>query len=213
MRFAEPLEAMSDGEVAAARRFLESQVLEEIACHHVGQLVTSLRVQPYNPTGGADPALAVRILFYATALGAVGAYSTFVTEEDGALGAYLRQLLPDHMTRLLAAAGGRLAAVTGGGAQTPGLTAAPVHHVVEGDLVALLRGAPTDVFSARAKAALETELARLQRVEAAQRRQLALPPRKLPPAVRVRGEAARASLTASVRHRPPDRSRRIKREA
>ncbi|RNF26012.1 splicing factor 3B subunit 3 [Trypanosoma conorhini] len=182
--FAEPLHHMSDAELMEVERYAaHEQVLQEIAVHHTGQLVTALRVHDYDPSGGADPSLALRILFYATALGSVGAYTPFVREEDAALAAHLQPLIAAHIRCPLQDgsgcppynAAGRLTA-----SAAAAVSPSPVHNVVEGDLAQLLLHASTSLFSTEAKTDVEAELARRERAEAAQRNVLGLPPRSWP---------------------------------
>ncbi|ESL06168.1 hypothetical protein TRSC58_06162 [Trypanosoma rangeli SC58] len=182
--FAEPLHHMSDAELMEAERYAaQEQVLQEIAVHHTGQLVTALRVHDYDPSGGADPSLALRIVFYATSLGTVGAYTPFVREEDAALAAHLQPLIAVHIRCPLQDGGGHLPynaagrlTATAAAAVSPSL----VHNVVEGDLAQLLLHASTSLFSTEAKTDVEAELARRERAEAAQRKVLGLPPRTWP---------------------------------
>lgn len=175
--FAEPIDALTDTEVDAIIHHYAArqQLLEEVAVHHTGALVTSLNVQEYDPSGGEDPSLTTKVVYYGTILGSVGCYTPFITEEDGALAAYLRPLLREHMRLLL----------------HPGLGQLPyhylqhrsgrgVHHVFEGQWLEAFRQSSASVFSARRKAQLEERLERIRVVEAARRDRLGLPPRKLP---------------------------------
>ncbi|CAD2222439.1 splicing factor 3B subunit 3 [Angomonas deanei] len=179
LQFSEPLDRMRDTEVNFAEDFIRSQPLEEVAVHQTGQLVTQLHTVAYNPTHGADPSLNVRILFYATTLGAIGAYTPLVTQEEGAFAAYLRPLL-QQARRVLVGESGMLPSPLAAQGLSPVFTAAGVHHVVEGDLLYLLRQSATDVFSTRAKANIEEELQETALREARQRQVLGLPPRTLP---------------------------------
>ncbi|KAF8303171.1 putative Mono-functional DNA-alkylating methyl methanesulfonate N-term/CPSF A subunit region [Trypanosoma cruzi] len=182
--FAEPLHQMSDAELVEAERYAaHEQVLQEIAVHHTGQLVTALRVHDYDPSGGADPSLALRILFYATSLGTVGAYTPFVREEDAVFAAHLQPLVAAHIRCPLQEGSGHLP-YNAAGRMTATAAAAvsptPVHNVVEGDQAQLLLHASTSLFSTESKTEVEAELARQERVEAAQRKILGLPPRTWP---------------------------------
>lgn len=177
--FAEPIDKMTDTEIDAIIQHFaaKQQLLEEIAVHHTGSLVTTLNMQEYDPSGGEDPSLTTRIVFYGTTSGSVGCYTPFITEEDGALAAYLRPLLREHMQLLLYPGSGQLPYHylqhhSGQG----------VHHVIEGQwLEAFRQSSSASVFSVRRKQQLEEKLERIRVVEAARRARLGLPPRKLPP--------------------------------
>lgn len=178
--FATSVDHMRDAEVKAAYKYLsEEQILEEVASHATGQLVTSLRVQPYDPSGGADPTLATDILYYSTALGALGSYVPFVAEEDATLAAYLQPLLRSHMRLLIAGPSGVLPAPLRGR-----LTAAPsscrAHNVIEGDLLNVYRQASSAAFTVAAKVAIEEDLTYAIEVEGRRREHLGLPPLRMP---------------------------------
>lgn len=175
--FAEPIDKMTDTEVdASMQHFATRQLLQEIAVHHTGALVTSLNVQTFDPSGGEDPSLTTNVVYYGTTLGSVGCYTPFMAEEDGALAAYLRPLLREHMRLLLYPGVGQLPYYylqhhSGRG----------VHNVMEGQwLEAFRQPSSTSVFSVRQKEELEDRLERIQLVEAARRSRLGLLPRKLP---------------------------------
>ncbi|KAH9588767.1 Cleavage/polyadenylation specificity factor [Trypanosoma melophagium] len=181
---AEPIAQMSEAELAEAARYAATrQGLDEIALHHTGQLVTALRAHEYDPSGGADPALALRLLVYTTSLGAVGAYTPFVREEDAVLAAGLQPLIAAHIHSILHdGESGHPPFINAGrmtGANT-NATHGPAHHVVEGDHAQMLLRASTSLFSTKAKTEVEAELARRERAEAAQRRVLGLPHRTWP---------------------------------
>lgn len=173
MQFAQPVSQLKEAELTAEETYLRTQqTFVEVARHHTGQLVTALRVQPYDPSNGSDPSLATKILYYSTALGSVGAFLPFIAEEDGALAAYLQPLLYAHGRSLLS---------------PPSMLPAAslrCHHVVDGDLVQqLARGGATATstpFTAAAKAELEETLERQVKAEAARRHVLGLPKRTLP---------------------------------
>lgn len=173
--FAEPIDKLTEAELNvviqdfAARQ----QFLEEIAVHHPGELVTSMQTLEYNPSGGEDPTLNTRVVFYGTALGSVGCYTPFVDEEDGALSAYLRPLLRQHMRVLLQPCTGQLPFYYH---QNRGRG----HHVVEGEWLEIYRQSPSAAFPADVKEEVEEALERVKRVEAARRSRLGLPPRVLP---------------------------------
>nr|CCC91749.1 conserved hypothetical protein [Trypanosoma congolense IL3000] len=182
LSFAEPLQHMTDPELVEAERYAaHEQLLEEIALHRTGQLVTALRVQNYDPSGGTDPSLALRILFYATSLGAVGAYTPFVREEDAALAAHLQPLIATHVRCLLQSGSGHPAYNTGARLSTaPAAFNSVVHHVIEGDYAQLLLRSSTSLFSTEARSEIEATLAQRERAEAAQRSVLSLPKRVWP---------------------------------
>lgn len=172
-QFAQPVGQLKEAELVAEEAYLRTQqTFTEVARHHTGQLVTALRVQPYDPSQGSDPTLATRILYYSTALGSVGAIVPFLSEEDGALAAYLQPLLHAHSRPLLA--------------PPTMLPAASMlsHHVVDGDIVQLLlRGGASSLstpFTAARKADAEEALERAVKMEAARRNVLGLPKRTLP---------------------------------
>ncbi|KEG07239.1 sf3b complex subunit 3 [Trypanosoma grayi] len=179
--FAEPLPHMSDAELLEAERYAaHDQVLDEVALHHTGQLVTSLCVHDYDPSGGTDPSLALRILYYATSLGAVGAYTPFVREEDAALAAHLQPLVSGHVRCPLQDGSGHQPYNTAGRLTATAAVLGPVHHVIEGDHAQLLLHASTSLFSTEAKTEVEAELGKRERAEAAQRKVLGLPHRTWP---------------------------------
>jgi splicing factor 3B subunit 3 len=171
-KFAQPVSQLKEAELLAEEAYLRTQqTFVEVARHHTGQLVTALRVQPYDPSQGTDRSLATRILYYATALGSVGAFLPFVQEEDGAVAAYAQPLLQAHLRPLL----------------SPPTMLPPssmrCHHVVDGDVVQqLLRSgvASAAAFSPAAREAVEEALERQVRMEAARRNVLGLPKRRLP---------------------------------
>ncbi|GET85821.1 CPSF A subunit region, putative [Leishmania tarentolae] len=100
--FAQPVHQLQEAELIAEEAYLRTkQTFREVARHHVGELVTALHVQPYDPSQGTDAALATKIVYYSTALGSIGAYVPLLSEEDGALAAYLQPLLNSHMRPLL----------------------------------------------------------------------------------------------------------------
>ncbi|CCW69094.1 unnamed protein product [Phytomonas sp. Hart1] len=186
-RFALPMEQMSDLELDAVGRFIaKEQDLQEVACHHAGEIITGLQVRPYNPSQGADPSLAIDILFYATAMGRVGAYVPFVSEEDAAMAAYVQPVLTAHLRALLAPGAGRLPYDHRTNAPRVGaVRGSPTHHIIDGDLLALYRQSSsllseTSVFTTEAKNAIEEEIETFRRMEAARRKVLGLPPRELP---------------------------------
>ncbi|KPI83851.1 hypothetical protein ABL78_7101 [Leptomonas seymouri] len=170
---AQPISQLKEAELMAEELYLRTeQTFEEVARYHTGQLVTALRVQPYDPSQGADPSLAAKILYYSTALGSVGAFLPFMAEEDGALAAYLQPLMHAHLRPIL----------------SPPTMLPPSsfqsHHVVDGDLIQLLlRGGATSrsrPFTAAAKVEVEEALERQVKMEAARRQVLGLPKRTLP---------------------------------
>ncbi|CCW61312.1 unnamed protein product [Phytomonas sp. EM1] len=186
-RFSVPIEQMSDAELNAVSRFIsKEQDLDEVACHYTGELVTALQVRPYNPSQGADPSLAIHILFYATTMGRVGAYIPFVSEEDAAMAAYVQPVLISRLRALLAPGGGSLPYNHRSNApRVVAMMGNPTHHVIDGDLMALYRQSSslmseTSVFTNEAKSAIEEEIETFRRMEAARRKVLGLPPRELP---------------------------------
>ncbi|AAZ12759.1 hypothetical protein, conserved [Trypanosoma brucei brucei TREU927] len=180
--FAEPVQNMTDIELVEAERYAASeQLLEEIAFHRAGQLVTSLRVHDYDPSDGTDPTLALRILFYATTLGAVGAYTPFVREEDAALAAHLQPLIASHVRCPLQGGSGQPVYNAAARLSTsPAAFTSVVHHVIEGDYAQLLLHSSTSLFSTEARSEMEAALAQKERAEAAQRNVLSLPKRVWP---------------------------------
>eukprot|EP00796_Vickermania_ingenoplastis_P008447 gene8447-5925_t len=172
--FAEPVEVLTEAELTAISEHAgREQLLEEVASHHTGQLVTSIQVQSYDPSGGADPTVATRIVLYGTSLGAVGCYTPFVAEADGALAAYARPLLRDEVRLLLHPGEGRLpfhwTQHRGQG-----------HNVVEGEWLEAFRQTGSTIFPAAAKEDIEAQLNRIRATERQRRAQLQLPPRVLP---------------------------------
>ncbi|TPP51816.1 CPSF A subunit region family protein [Leishmania donovani] len=168
-QFAQPVHQLQEAELIAEETYLRTkQTFREVARHHVGELVTALHVQPYDPSQGTDTALATKIVYYSTALGSIGAYVPLLSEEDGALAAYLQPLLHSHMRPLLG--------------PPPALSPASYlsHHVVDGDVAQLLSGGATTPFSAAAKDDIADELERQVKMEAARRNVLGLPKRTLP---------------------------------
>lgn len=168
--FAEPIAQMQDAELNTAEAYLrDAQFLEDVAHYSTGQVVTALRVQPYDPSNGADASLAIKIVYYTTSLGAVGAFVPFVSEEDGALAAYLQPLLVANQRPLL----GPTAAVR------PAVVKSK--RVIDGDAAQLLRSSARDsMFSASAKQTIDEALQRSGKMETAQRAALGLPARQLP---------------------------------
>ncbi|KAG5507788.1 hypothetical protein JIQ42_08077 [Leishmania sp. Namibia] len=168
-QFAQPVHQLHEVELVAEEAYMRTQqTFREIARHHVGELVTALHVQPHDPSQGTDATLATKIVYYSTALGSLGAYVPLLSEEDGALAAYLQPLLHAHMRPLL-------------GPPTALPPAAYLsHHVVDGDVAQLLHGGATTPFSAAAKDDIADALERQVKMEAARRSVLGLPKRTLP---------------------------------
>ncbi|KAG5511453.1 hypothetical protein JKF63_07416 [Porcisia hertigi] len=168
-QFAQPVHQLQEAELIAEEAYLRTQqTFHEVARHHVGELVTALRVQPHDPSQGTDPALATKIVYYCTALGSLGAYVPLLSEEDGALAAYLQPLLHSHMRPLL------------GPPTALPPTSYLSHHVLDGDVAQLLRSGSTTPFSAAAKDDVLEALERQVKMEAARRNVLGLPKRTLP---------------------------------
>ncbi|XQJ24586.1 CPSF A subunit region containing protein, putative [Leishmania guyanensis] len=168
-KFAQPVHQLQEAELIAEETYLRTQqTFREVARHHVGELVTALHVQPQDLSQGTDTALATKIVYYSTALGSLGAYVPLLSEEDGALAAYLQPLLHSHIRPLL-------------GPPTALPRASHLsHHVVDGDIAQLLRGGATTPFSTAAKEDIADALERQVKVEAARRNVLGLPKRTLP---------------------------------
>ncbi|KAG5487094.1 hypothetical protein LSCM1_07766 [Leishmania martiniquensis] len=168
-QFAQPVHQLHEVELITEEAYMRTQqTFREVARHHVGELVTALHVQPHDPSQGTDAALATKIVYYSTALGSLGAYVPLLSEEDGALAAYLQPLLHAHMRPLL----------------SPPTALPPAaylsHHVVDGDVAQLLQGGSTTPFSAAAKDDIADALERQVKMEAARRNVLGLPRRTLP---------------------------------
>lgn len=171
---AESVDALSEMELGSIQTHcLQHQHLEEVAVHHTGQLITSLHTQPFDPSRGSDPTLATKIVLYGTALGTVGCYCPFVSEEDGAFASYLRPLLRERMRLLLYPGDGSLPYHMN---QNRGKG----HHVVEGEWLEAYRQSSVGVFPPSSKVILEQKLNRTRNVEEARRVRLQLPPRELP---------------------------------
>ncbi|KAH8616809.1 CPSF A subunit region [Trypanosoma vivax] len=178
----ESLQQLTDSELIEAERYAANeQVLEEVALHHTGQLVTSLRTHDYDPSGGTDTSLALRILFYATSLGTIGAYTPFVSEEDATLGAHLQVLVAKHVSCPLHGGSGHPPYnIAGRLSMAPATFTSRVHNVVEGDYAQQLLHTSTTLFSKESRSELESEVGRRERTEGAQRNVLGLPKRSWP---------------------------------
>lgn len=173
--FSESTDQMGEAELDMMIQQLpeKRQDLEEIAAHHTGELVTSLQVLTHDLYKEKNIPVTSRVVFYGTALGSVGCYMSFPSEENGALAAYLRPLLRENLRSLLYPHNGVLPynhnQLRGRG-----------HNVLEGDWVKLFCEAPNDIYSAQAKEEMNARMDRIRRVEAARRSQLELRPRVLP---------------------------------